>query len=109
MDVHVPLVITTERRLRGVDVRTAQEDGASEFKDPDLLDRGSILGRVLITQDIGFLREVAHRRNQSVPFAAIVFISQLEVTIGKCVLDLDLCAKCSDPDEWINRVEYLPL
>lgn len=109
MDVHVPLVITTELRLRGVDVRTAQEDGAAEFKDPELLDRAYVQGRVLVTQDIGFLREAARRRDQAVPFAGIVYIPQLEVTIGKCVMDLELCAKCCDSEEWINRVEYLPL
>ena len=31
MDVHVPLPITSALRLRGVDVLTAQEDGASRF------------------------------------------------------------------------------
>ena len=49
MDVHVPWAITTELRLRGVNVVTAQEDGAGQFKDPMLLDRASALGRVLVT------------------------------------------------------------
>lgn len=109
MDVHVPWVITTELRLRAVDVKTAQKDGAVEFKDPDLLDRASFLGRVLVTQEIGFLREAARRHRQAVPFAGIVYIPQLEVTIGKCVMDLELCAKGCDSEEWTNRVEYLPL
>jgi uncharacterized protein with PIN domain len=109
MDVHVPLAITAELRLRGVDVLTAQEDGAAEFEDPELLDRASALGRVLVTQDGGFLREAARRHDQTVPFAGIIYVPQLEVTIGRCVMDLELCAKDCDPEEWINRVEYLPL
>lgn len=109
MDVHVPWAITTELRLRGVNVLTAQEDGAGQFKDPILLDRVTAQGRVLVTHDIGFLREAARRRDQSIPFAGIIFIAQLDVTIGRAVADLELCAKASKPEEWINRVEFLPL
>lgn len=57
MDVHVPYAVTTGLRLRGVDVLTAQEDGASELDDPALLDRATELGRVLYTQDDDLLRE----------------------------------------------------
>ncbi|MGO8813908.1 MAG: DUF5615 family PIN-like protein [Terriglobia bacterium] len=109
MDVHVPLAITIELRLRGVDVLTAQEDGAAELKDPQLLDRSSALGRVLVSRDVGFLREAARRQDQSVGFAGIVFIPQLDVTIGRAIADLELCAKGCNPEEWMNRVEYLPL
>ena len=93
MDVHVPLAITTELRLRRVDVLTAQEDRAAQFKDPELLDRALALGRVLVTQDTDFLREASHRHAQSIPFAGIVFIPQLDLTIGRSVADLELCGR----------------
>jgi predicted nuclease of predicted toxin-antitoxin system len=109
MDVHVPMAITTELRLRGVEVLTAQEDEAGEFKDPKLLDRASALERVLVTQDVDFLREAARRRDQSVPFLGIIYIPQLDITIGRAVTDLELCAKACTPEEWINQVEFLPL
>ena len=51
--------MTTELRLRGVNVVTAQEDGAGQFKDPILLDRAAAQGRVLVTHDTDFLREAA--------------------------------------------------
>lgn len=51
MDVHVPAAITRGLVLRGVDVLTAQLDGAAELEHPDLLDRASELGRVLFSQD----------------------------------------------------------
>jgi len=38
MDVHIPKAITIGLRLRGVDVLTAQEDGAITLPDADLLD-----------------------------------------------------------------------
>jgi hypothetical protein len=45
MDVHVRAEITRGLRARGVDVRTAQEDGAHRFDDAALLDRATALGR----------------------------------------------------------------
>jgi hypothetical protein len=40
MNQHVPRAITVGLRLRGVDVITAHEDGASVMDDPAILDRG---------------------------------------------------------------------
>ena len=51
MNQHVPRAITVELRLRGVDVVTAHEDGASRLDDPELMDRASELRRVLFTRD----------------------------------------------------------
>ena len=51
MDQHVPGAITVGLRLRGVEVLTAYEDGASELEDVKLLDRAGELERVLFTRD----------------------------------------------------------
>jgi hypothetical protein len=109
MDVNVPYAICAELRLRGVDVVTAQGDGASELDDSSLLDRSSALGRVLFSRDDDFLREAARRQQSAVPFGGIVYAHQLRVSIGECVLDLELIAKSSEPEEWVSRLEYLPL
>lgn len=60
MGVHVRRAVT-RLRLRGVDVLTAQEDGAGEAEGPELLDRATRLGRVLFTQDDDLLREAKRR------------------------------------------------
>jgi hypothetical protein len=54
MDVHVPRAITEGLRLRAVDVLTAQEDGARQLGDAGLLDRSTLLGRVLFTYGSGW-------------------------------------------------------
>lgn len=109
MDVHVPFAITTSLRLRGVDVLTAQEDGTRRLLDPALLDRSTELGRVLFTQDEDLLEEAAKRQRKGQMFAGVIFAHQTNATIGQCINDLDLIAKASEPDEWTNRLEYLPL
>lgn len=109
VDVHVRRAITEGLRLRGVDVLTAQEDGAREFDDPDLLERATALGRVLFTQDDDLLREAKQRQQTGETFAGVIYAHQLNLTTGQCIADLELIAQASEPAEWINRTEYLPL
>jgi predicted nuclease of predicted toxin-antitoxin system len=108
-DVHVRFAVVTSLRLRGVDVLRAQEDQASEFKDPSLLDRAGELGRVLFTQDKDLLKEGTRRQRAGEPFSGIVYAHQFEVGIATCINDLEIIAKTSEPDDWVGRVEYLPL
>src|SRR5262245_26136876 len=61
MDVHVRRAVTLALRLRSIDVLTAQEDGAAELDDDQLLHRATELGRVLVSEDEDLLREGASR------------------------------------------------
>jgi Domain of unknown function (DUF5615) len=108
-DVHVRLAVATGLRLRGVDVLRAQEDQANELKDPTLLDRAGELGRVLFTQDKDLLKEGTRRQRAGETFSGIVYAHQLEVSVAKCIDDLEVIGKTSDPDEWTDHIEYLPL
>lgn len=109
MDVHVRRAVTNGLRLRGVDVLTAQEDGARELDDPALLDRATTLGRVLFTQDDDLLREAAERLRRGAAFAGVIYAHQLNVTVGQCIDELELIAKVTGPAEWSGRLLYLPL
>ena len=109
MDVHVPAAITRGLRRRSIEVLTAQEDGTTRLEDPDLLDRAGTLGRILFTRDEDLLAVAAERLRAGKPFASVVFARQLEVSIGRCVADLEVIAKAGLPEEARNHVIYLPL
>lgn len=109
MNQHVPRAITVGLRLRGVDVITAYEDGASDMDDPRLLDRAGELERVLFTQDDDLLIEAAKRQREGIPFRGVIYAHQLRVSIGTCVHDLEVIAKAGEPEDLINRVQFLPL
>jgi predicted nuclease of predicted toxin-antitoxin system len=109
MDAHVRRAVTEGLRVRGVDVLTAQEDGAGELEDSELLDRATGLGRVFFTQDDDLLREAKRRQETGEPFAGVVYAHQLNITIGQCIVDLGLIAQASEPQEWVNCTAYLPL
>lgn len=57
MDHHVPRAITSGLRALNVDVLTAYEDESSTVTDPQLLDRATVLDRVLFTRDDDLLAE----------------------------------------------------
>lgn len=108
MDVHVPQPITDQLRHRGVDVLTAIEDGARELADAELLQRAGELGRVIFTQDVRFKGLAQEWQRQGRPFAGLIFGHQMRGTIGQFVKDLELIARASEAEEWLNAVEYLP-
>lgn len=108
MDVHVPQAITDQLRRRGVDVVTAADDGNAELPDDELLVRVQALGRVIFTQDIRFKALAEDWQRHGRFFSGLVFGHQLGATIGQYVKDLELLAKASEPDEWLNVVEHLP-
>ena len=72
MDVHVPLAITLGLRRRGIDVMTAQQDGTVQLPDDQLLDRATLLGRILLTRDQDLLIKAAKRLRTGVRFATVV-------------------------------------
>jgi hypothetical protein len=109
MNQHVPRAITIGLRLRGVDVITAYEDGSSSMNDPELLDRAGELKRVLFTQDDDLLAEAVKRQREETFFHGVIYAHQLRVSIGTCIHDLEIIAKAGEPEDLINRVEFLPL
>jgi hypothetical protein len=92
-----------------VDVLTAQEDGARQLDDPELLDRATDLGRVLFTRDDDLLREATRRQRNAEPFAGVIYAHQQRVAIGVCIADLELIALVEDLPDLAGHVEYLPL
>ena len=108
-DVHVSRAITQGLRLRSIDVLTAQEDGAQEVSDPELLDRATHLNRVLFTQDSDFLKEASERLRKGKVFSGIVYAHQLNIGVSQCVADLELISRAVQFNELANQVIYLPL
>ena len=77
--------------------------------DDQLLDRAMELGRVLFTRDQDLLAIAAKRLRTGKRFATVVFARQLDVSIGQCVMDLEIIAKSGDSEERLGQVIYLPL
>jgi hypothetical protein len=109
MDVHVDVRVTRLLRQRGVDVITAQEDGAAEMPDGDLLDRATALRRVLVTEDKDFLYEAAARQRGGMAFDGIVFAHGRDLSVLASADDLTLLAEAEQPEAFANQVRFLPI
>jgi hypothetical protein len=109
MDVHVHAAVTEQLRRRDVDVLTAQDDGSVRLPDDQLLSRSTMLERVLFTHDIRFKTLAEDWQRQAKQFAGLVWGHPMRLTIGQMVANLELIAKATDPLEWWNVVDRLPL
>ena len=83
MDVHVPRAVTTALRLRGIDILTAQEDGAAKLDDGPLLKRATELDRILVTQDEDLLREGTRLLKGRGDFSGIVYAHNSPLPAGR--------------------------
>jgi len=109
MDVHVRRAVTLALRIRSVDVLTAQEDGAAELDDAELLERATNLGRILVSQDEDLLREAALWLMSGRDFSGLAYAHQLRITVGQMVQDLELISTATSPEEWRGKIGYLPI
>jgi hypothetical protein len=109
MDVHIKAAITAGLRRRGIDVVTAQEDEGTRLGDTALLERATVLQRVLFNQDDDLLAIARECQTTGVFFAGLIYGHQLAATVGKYVLDLEVVCQVLDPEDMANRIEYLPL
>jgi hypothetical protein len=107
-DHNVPRLIAQRLRLRGIDVLTALEDGTDRLPDPELLDRATRLGRVLVSMDADLVIEAERRQTAGIEFAGIVFARQ-RLPIGRLIEELEVVAGASEPEELRGVLIYLPL
>lgn len=109
MDQHVDERITNGLRRRGIDVLTAHEDNNSAAPDEFLLARATELGRVIFSQDKDFLRIGSQWQQNDQAFAGIIYSHQLHITVGQAVRDLEFMSQALEPEEMLNKVEFIPL
>jgi hypothetical protein len=67
------------------------------------------LGRVPFTQDTDLLTIASEWQRSSRELAGLFYGHQLQLTIGQAVRDLQIAARVLNPEDMMNRVEFLPL
>lgn len=108
-DHNVRSAVTQGLRKRGIDVRTAFEDGRADASDEELLMRALELGRVVFTQDDDFLAIADDWTRTGRHFAGVIYAHQLRVTVGQIIKDIQLILDASTADELLDSVLFLPL
>lgn len=103
LDEHIPPALADALRSRGIDLITTTDAGLTGKSDQEHLDFAAKAGRVVITQDVDFLRLHA----EGTVHSGIAFWRQQTRTLGDVLRRLLLIHAVMSPDEMKNTVEYL--
>ena len=103
LDENVDPRIASGLRIHGVDVTTTPEAGLLSADDLAQLAYIVREGRVMVTQDPDFLR--LHAAGH--PHPGMAFYSSGTRSIGQVIRGLRLIWELLEPDEMVNRIEYL--
>jgi hypothetical protein len=97
------------RRIPQLDAVTAFEIGMSEATDPELLMWAAQTGRIIITHDRQTMPVHAADLISKGENIAGLFVALRSLPLHQVIEDLELMITCSENDEWLNVIRYLPL
>ena len=96
------------RRIPQIDVLTAFEIGMSEATDPELLTWAAQEGRIIVTHDRKTMPAHATDLMRQGKDIVGLFVVPRNMPIHQAIEDLELMITCSENDEWVNLIRYLP-
>lgn len=97
------------RKLPNLDIIRVQDAGLRSFRDEQVLQYAATEGRIVLSQDVSTMKVHAERRIFSgKPMPGIVLIPD-HLPIGRAIDDIVLIATASRENEWVGRIQYLPL
>jgi hypothetical protein len=97
------------RRMQSVDILRVQDLAIAAGDDPTVLAWAAAEGRILLTHDKRTIPYYALARLYKGELLAGVIVVGDELPVAGVIDDLLIVATCSNADEWLGRVEYLPL
>ena len=103
LDEYIPPALANALRNRGIDVTTTADAGLMGTEDREHLAFAVNAARVVVTQDVDFLRLHA----EGVPHAGIAYWRPRARSLGEVLRRLVLINAAFSPEEMKNRVDYL--
>jgi len=100
-----------KRREPGIDIVAAQAVGLRKVDDPQVLDLAAQEERIVVTHDVSTFADYAYERVAAdLPMAGVIEIPE---TVPRSPISDHRRAhshrSASEPNDWENRVVYLPL
>ena len=107
-DLNQTILLAAVRRRPGLDLQCALDAQLAGLDDSEVLALASEQGRILVTHDRKTMpRHFADFITCS-RGAGVVIVPQT-LPVSRAAGDLLLIAAATDPDEWINRIVFLPI
>jgi Domain of unknown function (DUF5615) len=95
------------RRITRIDVVTAFEMGMSRATDAELLTWAVQEGRIITHDRTTMPVHAAHLMSKGQNIAG-VFVVLRSLPLHQVIEDLELMITCSENEEWVNVIRYLP-
>ena len=107
-DLNQNIMRAVRRREPAIDFQTAHEADLKGLDDESVLDLAAREGRIVVTHDrrtmpLHFANFTATKTS-----AGVILISQ-DLPIAQAVEDLVLIWEASEAEEWVNRLDSIPL
>ena len=97
------------RRLPALDILRVQDAGLVGAEDPEILAWAAEEDRILLTHDAATVPDFAYERIRAGAAMPGVLEVPFDMPIGQAIEELLLVMEASRPEDWSNRVIYLPL
>ena len=107
-DLNQAILLATVRRFPRLDFQSATDAGLAGLTDLEVLTLASEQGRILVTHD---------KRTMPLHFGTFIEGSQSpgvlvvpqSLSVARVAEDLLLIASATQPNEWVNRIVFLPI
>jgi hypothetical protein len=107
-DIRGGIVSGLRRREPSIDVLDVNTGGLKGTRDAVLLELGNDQGRILVSSDRNTMVEAFCERLANGLESAGLCIFPQKCSVGAMIDELLMVWAASTPDEWRNRLEYLP-
>jgi hypothetical protein len=96
------------RRIPQLDAVAAFEIGMGKASDPQLLTWAAQEGRIIVTHDRKTMpTHAADLMSEGGNIAGLLVVPR-SMPLRQVIEDLELMITCSENDEWVNVIRYLP-
>ena len=107
-DLDYDIIRGLVRRISQLDAVTAFEIGMAKATDFQLLSRAAQEGRVLVTHDRKTMpAHAAELMSRGTDIAGVLVVPR-RIALHQVIDDLELMINCSENEEWVNIIRYLP-
>jgi hypothetical protein len=107
-DIAPAIVHGLKSREPAIDLLDVKTSGLRGLDDPALLELAAHEGRVLITSDRNTMTLHFHERQSAGLPTSGLFVLPQQRAVGEIIEFLLLVWSASEPEEWRNRIVYLP-
>jgi hypothetical protein len=97
------------RRKPDLEIVRVQDAGLLEADDPTILEWADEQRRVLLTHDRRTMPRFAYERIAAGKTMAGMLVMKATIPVGQAIEDILLIDACSTTEEWVNKVQDLPL